>query len=255
MTNSNHDSEEKVETSNFYVPFDFNGDKFLYVDFLEGEKRKICVYTFEDNKKWEYAIDSSFGQITHLRFYFGKILIVRWLNIVEIREMNDDFKIVHEFKSKEEILDLDVYLHAPSKILANIPEIESDNLVIENKIKEIYIKFEDKNMNEKVDKNILDKNKSPTLNENKIENEVDKELFNEENVSIAILDINANVHVWENYSLSTRFNIYDFPEITQDIKDKEFFSMGYNYFIKTSKDFYAISTDFAVYIIKKVLSF
>ena len=94
--------------------------------------------------------------------------------------MNESFKIVYEFKNPgDEIIALDVYQNAPAKIHAKDQEIEhSKDLVIENqKIQEIYIKFEDKNFGG-VHTGFQNKNRD-TLNEdndnaNKIEVELGK---------------------------------------------------------------------------------
>jgi len=158
--------------------------------------------------------------------------------------MNDEFKVVYEFKSPgEEIIALDVYLNSPSKIMVNNQE-EHEHIVVDNqKLKEIYIKVGDKNT------------KLSLQDDVKVENEVEKEVFNQDYISITLLDINGLVSVWENYTVTKMFSMYDLSEIPTEIKEKEFFSMGYNYYIKTNKDYYVISTDFAVYIIKKILAF
>ena len=48
----------------------------------------------------------------------------------------------------------------------------------------------------------------------------------------------------------TIFNMYDLDSISQDLKDKQFFSMGFPYFIRINKNYVVITTDYGVYIIK-----
>ena len=45
--------------------------------------------------------------------------------------------------------------------------------------------------------------------------------------------------------------MYDLDSISQDLKDKQFFSMGFPYFIRINKNYVVITTDYGVYIIKR----
>ena len=73
----------------------------------------------------------------------------------------------------------------------------------------------------------------------------------EEGVAFVTLDIDGNVNVYENGKMQTVFNLYNIKDISQDHKDKQFFSMGYSYYIKFNKEYYAISSDHGCYIIKR----
>ena len=42
-----------IKLSNYVVPFDFDGDKFLFLDYLSKEERKISVF-FTASKKPQY---------------------------------------------------------------------------------------------------------------------------------------------------------------------------------------------------------
>jgi len=66
-----------------------------------------------------------------------------------------------------------------------------------------------------------------------------------------LLDLDGNVNIWENCILTTKFNLYNTNNISEDHKNKQFFSMGYPYFIKMNLNYYAISTDHGIYVIKK----
>ena len=71
------------------------------------------------------------------------------------------------------------------------------------------------------------------------------------NTAIVTLDIYGNVNKYENNSEEKLFNLYDINGIHQDFKDKQFFDMGYMYFIKTDLNFFCITTDHGCFIIKK----
>ena len=69
--------------------------------------------------------------------------------------------------------------------------------------------------------------------------------------SIITLDIDGNVNLFQYGKESTLFNLYDFKDISQKIKNEQFFSMGYEYYIKSNLNYFCISTDQGCFIIKK----
>ena len=71
------------------------------------------------------------------------------------------------------------------------------------------------------------------------------------NYNIITLDIKGNVNLYKNKKETTLFNLYNLKSINKDYKDKQFFSMGYQYFIKSNGNYFCISTDHGCFIIKK----
>jgi hypothetical protein len=69
--------------------------------------------------------------------------------------------------------------------------------------------------------------------------------------SIITLDIDGNVNLYQYGKESTLFNLYDFKDISQKMKNYQFFSMGYEYYIKSNLNYFCISTDLGCFIIKK----
>ena len=67
---------------------------------------------------------------------------------------------------------------------------------------------------------------------------------------LCILDIDGNVSFFENNKITKKFNLYDIKEINNEQKQKQFFSMGYAYYIKFNKYFICITTDHGCYVIK-----
>ena len=53
--------------SNYNAPFDFDGDKFLYIVYYDESIRCINIYTFTKKKKFNYLIDKKSGHITHMK--------------------------------------------------------------------------------------------------------------------------------------------------------------------------------------------
>ena len=97
--------------------------------------------------------------------------------------------------------------------------------------------------------------------ENNFENNENKKNINFKNYhcdsdidlsfSIITLDIDGNINLFQYGKESTLFNLYDFKDISQKIKDEQFFSMGYEYYIKSNLNYFCISTDQGCFIIKK----
>ena len=70
-------------------------------------------------------------------------------------------------------------------------------------------------------------------------------------VVITLLDIGGNVNVYEKGNIRMEFNLYDVENIDKEHKDKQFFAMGYSYYLKYNGEFFAISSDLGCYIIQQ----
>ena len=91
-----------------------------------------------------------------------------------------------------------------------------------------------------------------TISINKVKNKkIIEDKHNNNSLSIITLDIDGNVNCYNNKEEKTLFNLYDINDISIDIKNKSFFSMGYQYYIQTNNNFFSISTDYGCFIIKK----
>jgi hypothetical protein len=80
--------EMAITMTNYSVPFDYDGRKFLWVEFLSEKERNLCVYYFDTKGTFKHKLHKEFGHISHCKFIGGnKIVLVRLQNIVEIREI------------------------------------------------------------------------------------------------------------------------------------------------------------------------
>ena len=185
----------KLQMTNYSVPFDFDGNNFLWVEFLSSENRNICiadVMTMLDSaeeKPKKYNLDKDI--IKHISFAKiindKKIFIIHSKNICEIRLLDDKFTLEEKF------------IHIGEEVYA------------------IDLFFENEN-------NLL---------------------------SIITLDIKGNVNLYQNKNEITLFNMYNLNTISKDYKEKQFFSMEYQYFIKSDLNYFCISSDHGCFIIKK----
>lgn len=260
-------SEYQVVMTNYSVPFDFTGLKFLWVEFLSDKERSICLFDFESQNKYEYSLNKDFGHISFARIYNDDtIILVKNLNVVEVRSVDENFTLRHTFKSiGDEVIAMDIYLKDNSLISSNIVDINKNNNVNSinnvdnNKISKLDVKT---NVKDKEDNNIMYLQKEQELAEKKEIVNVkkvndDKKINMLENVgknsnltlTIVLVDIDGNVNVIEDFKkLETKFNMYQIKDIPQDIKEKQFFSMGYPYYINANQNFYVVSTDYGVYV-------
>lgn len=229
--------EYSVKMSNYTVPFDFDGARIAWVEFLSDNERNVCVYYISEENKWTFTVDKSFGHISHMKLLPNKkVFIVRNLNQCEVRQLDNDFKVIHKFSHiGDEVIAVDFYMNS-SKILLN--DMELENVQVNNKKSDQYIKIP-------VDKNNMqleDKQEEP-VNENSN--------VSEDNISLYLLDIDGNLNVWENFCVRKMMNLYDMKDINEDYKNKQFFSMGYPYYIRANSNYFVISSDHGVFVIKK----
>lgn len=222
-----------IDMCNYSVPFDFDGIKFVWVEFLNDKDRCLCVYYFDSEKKIEKKLEKEYGHISHCKILPNdKLFIVRKLDECEILRIDENFSVEKSFRNLgDEIIAIDVYLNYTKPINQ---ENEFENIKILQKEK--YTKISDNQQAKKMDLEM---------------NQIDDNQVSEENVSVSILDVDGNVNVYENFNISKKFNMYDLKEISSDHKSKQFFSMGYPYYIKQCYSFFSISTDHGVFIIKK----
>ena len=102
-----------IEMFNFCVPFDFDGDKFLFLDYQTKNIRRICIYyTLSKIKPFSYKINNDFGHISHMKLlYNNRIFLCRKYNQCEIHKINDDFTLMEEWKHVgEEIIAVEIYI-------------------------------------------------------------------------------------------------------------------------------------------------
>ena len=88
-----------IDTTNYSVPFDFDGDKYLYVDYLSPTKRRLCVYytlSFKDNQHITIDLNETYEHISHMKLMpRNNIFIVKGLNACEIIKIKQKGNIAY----------------------------------------------------------------------------------------------------------------------------------------------------------------
>ena len=145
-TESNHivkniESQEIIEkgilrTTNYIVPFDFDGKYFVYLQFFTNVERMLCSYNVYSQKTWKHLLKLNFGILNYCKIIKdNKLFIVRNLNQCEFRIMDDNFSITHTFSHiGDQVVSCDIYY----KIIRKV-KIEKMKSLLEQKDGKINI--------------------------------------------------------------------------------------------------------------------
>ena len=264
-----------IPTTNYTVPFDFNGKQFLWVEFLSGTQRNICLSNIpllKSDKLYKHLLEPNIGHISQAKLIsHDKVFIVHSLNKCEIRQLNKDFTLLEKFEHiGEEVLAIDVVLYNNydnNFMNNNTEEINKDVMFIKDYKKDLSKKkktleplnintntrriletsdIQQNNKNQK-DLNGYEYNENLTIKQNRINENLENNI---NNYCFATLDVDGNVNLYKNKKEINLFNLFNIEDIPQDHKDKNFFGMGYAYYMKTDLNYFCISSDHGCYIIK-----
>ena len=268
----------KIKSTNFFVPLDFDGNNFCWVEYLNDKKdRNLCVQFINkdeiiDKINFKFKVDKNYGHISHAKLLdLNKILIIHDLNKCEIRKINQNFDLLESFTHiGNEVYSVDIYLQESHTFYEEIDNNKVDirkkvlesyafnndhiyTVLDEEKVIDIdkgYIKKYDLDRNFKY--KVSNSNEFKTDSLNLLKNMSKKIKYSNDALSIITLDIDGNVNKYENKKEETLFNLYNLKGINQDHKDKKFFDMGYIYYIKTDLNYFCIATDHGCFIIKRI---
>lgn len=215
----------RLKTTNYLVPFDFDGECFVWIEYVSETERTICAYYFTEQITWCYTLLEGDGHFSHVKILPNKkLFIVRWQNICEIRKMNESFTVEKQFKNiGEEVIAVDI-------------------CYVEKEVEKIF--SNDYKSNIANEKELINKKDIRESQKIYIKGDEDK-------LAITLLDLDGNINVYENGGVRTVLNLFEMKDISNDYKNKQFFSMGYPYYIKSNMEYYVFSSDHGVFVIKK----
>ena len=212
--------EGKINISNYAVPFDFRYDCFLFLEYIQKERRNLRIYYFkgkESNEKILMSIDKSFGHISFAKILNKNlILIVRNNNIIEIYDIENLIRMVGEFNHQYEINAIDFY----EVNNENNNKVENDS-IINTKVKDeqiFYIIFID---------------------------------VNENIVGLKFRYNNINSQNKQQLEVNIMKNLKEIKGINDELKDKGLFNLDFPYYIKNSPSYIAVTTDLTCFLFKK----
>ena len=241
--NNNDCLSGTLPMTNYSVPLDFDSEKFSWVEFLSDKERNLCIVNLGNKleKPIKLLLQRSFGHISHFKFLPGnKFILVRNLNICEIRNIDEKFTLIQSFKHLgDNVYAIDVF------VLDKKRNINDNNLNYNsNKRNKDDILL---NLNKNESFNSNEHNKSENIN-NKIDSNDNND--NNKDFIIVFLDIDGGVNIYQNGEISSFFNLNELKGIKKEEKNKTFFSMGYSYYIKYNLKYCIISSDHGCYVLE-----
>ena len=245
-----------IKTTNYIVPFDFNGKYFILLQFFTVTERMLCSFNVFTMKAWKHILRQEFGLLNYCKFINdNKLFIVRKFNLCEIRIMDDNFTLTDSFNNLgDRVIGLDFFY----KITKSVKNAKNYKILDLNKKKD-----KDENSETETKKffynNNNNLNSDDNLNLNSNSNYKNNNFYNSENVkantnlNIILLDIDGNVNYHNNKNgIKTLFNVNKVSEIDKSIREKGLFSLNYPYLIKFYEPYLAISTDNGCYIFQLI---
>ena len=238
-----------IKTTNYIVPFDFNGKYFILLQFFTVTERMLCSFNVFTMKAWKYLLRQEFGLLNYCKFINdNKLFIVRKFNICEIRIMDDNFTLTETFNHLgDRVIGLDFFY----KITKSVKNVKNSKIIELNK------KKDREEISETETKKFF--NNNINSEENSISNYKNNIFNNSENIkantniNIILLDIDGNVNYYNNQKeMICLFNVNKVPEIDKSVREKGLFSLNYPYMIKFYHPYLAISTDNGCYIFQLI---
>ena len=122
-----------IKTTNYIVPFDFDGKYFILLQFFTVTERMLCSFNVFTLKTYKHLLTEEFGVLNYCKFINdNKLFIVRKNNICEIRNMDDNFTMTHSFNHiGDKVIGLDFFY----KVTKCVKNINTTNLLDINKHK------------------------------------------------------------------------------------------------------------------------
>ena len=234
-----------IKTTNYIVPFDFNGKYFILLQFFTVTERMLCSFNVFTLKTWIHLLKQEFGLLNYCKLINdNKLFIVRKFNLCEIRIMDDNFTLTHSFDHLgDRVIGLD-YFYKITKSVKKNDVLDLNNKKNKDEISETETKkfFNNNVLNSEDNLNSIINYKNNLLNNS-------GNVKANTAINIILLDIDGNVN-FHNYDgeMKILFNVNKVPEIDKSVRDKGLFSLNYPYLIKYYHPFLALSTDNGCYV-------
>ena len=183
-----------IKTTNYIVPFDFDGKYFILLQFFTVTERMLCSFNVITLKTWKHLLREDFGVLNYCKFINdNKVFIVRKFNLCEIRIMDDNFTITHSFQNiGDKVIGLDFFY----KITKSVNK--STNVLDLNKKKD-----KDDISETETKKLYYNNNLSGEDNLNSSFGDKNNILYNSENIrantdiNFILLDVDGNVNFYD----------------------------------------------------------
>jgi hypothetical protein len=213
------DQKGEFEFDNNSVPFDFDGSKLLWMNYETKKQRIVYVYDLKNDDKIELMdLKNSDGLVYHMKLFKNKVVYVRNTKEVMVCDMDSaDDKCLG--KSSNQILAIHVYDERVTSYDREI--LARDGVRVSD--------YDEENKENHTEESTTDSFKIVTLD------------------SKGKINFFINKNGFETKHMFDIRTATDFPE---ELKKKDFFSMGYPYIITAYHDLIAFSSDYGVFLLK-----
>ena len=284
----NIESMEKIEegilrTTNYIVPFDFDGKYFVIMQFFTNVERMLFSFNVFTQKTWKHVLNKNFGILNYCKLIKdNKLFIVRNLNQCEFRIMDDNFTLTQSFVHKgDQVIACDIFYKIVRKDTKPKPLMIKKDGRIDiykyhkedgkksysyniKKVEETETETKKNNNANSSQENFKNNQYGGKQNDLYYENDSNRNNDEENNdrnafvltaniranslINILLLDIDGNINYYNENGIKTIFNINKIQEIDKIIGERGLFSLNYSYIIKYNNPFLAISSDNGCYI-------
>ena len=127
--NNIEEKNGKINMSNYIVPFDFKNNIFVFLEYLNNEKRNLKIYNFKKEQFDNiFEFDKLSGHISFVKLIQNNnfIVVIKY-NMISVRD--DSFQIINSYENDSEIISIDYY-YDDNQIL-HILFIDTDDDLIE----------------------------------------------------------------------------------------------------------------------------
>ena len=103
----------EIEMYNYATPFDFDGDRFLFIDYESDTIRRICIYyTLTKKEPFIYKISNGFGHISYMKFLLNdKIVLCKNQKICELYKIDENFRLLESWEHNgNEMIAMNIYI-------------------------------------------------------------------------------------------------------------------------------------------------
>ena len=231
-----------------------NLSKNNYDDFVKINNNKAKINKQSDNETEEFPLSKIINK---------KIINNNNNNGNNNNINNNKLNVYSSSKKKQEMKSKEIKLEIKEESDSSIRDSNFRSKKLISKDSSILILKKDNSKEEsKVDineNNFTGKNKNILSNKDNFHSKNEEERqstigIKDENEDmryyIFILDNNGNMNMYKNKKNRTIFNLYDVKGIDESYKKKKFFSVGYPYYFVLNELYFAITTDYGLFVIE-----
>ena len=231
----------EIEMYNYSIPFDFDGDKFLFLDYESDKVRRICIYyTLSKQPCYIYKLTKEFGHISYMKLLFNdRIILCKNQKICEIRKIDENFQLLESWEHDgNEIIAMNVYIEGNRENDSCISDSYTNLSVKNNHENESQtVEIKKLSSSQSKSKNNYNNKRKPYKNEN-INNSTirdlkssqrkskEKILDNDFNNRYLALNYNSNIeerkNKFEKENIIEIYNKYKTPSIKDNDSNNEF---------------------------------